>query len=118
MSGPIDDPGMIIYGDTNTIVTALALAVAVPFVPAWGLTTFLGRALGMFWIGSGLAISFPFVLAIVDPDGSCDPSDYCFFDISPGAWFAIGVVAAVPPWIGWVLGVATGNASHKRRIGS
>ena len=105
---------MIVYS-ASSFIGIVSLLVAAPFVLAWALTAFLGRSRGIFWIGSCVAMSLPFVLAITDPDGSCDDTAWCLFDITPGEWFVIGVGVAVPPWIGWALGVAVGRLVHRDR---
>jgi hypothetical protein len=112
----LDDPAMIVYDTARNVIAALGLGVTVPFVPACLLTARLGLARRLFWIGSALAISVPFILAVLDPDGSCDSSSgWCLFDITPGEWFVIGVVLAFPPWTGWALGVAAGRRVYRQK---
>ena len=86
--------------------------LVVPLVVAFLLTTFLGRAGRLLVIGASIVGPIPFVLARWDPDGPCH--DWCFFDLTPGDWFAIGVFVAVPLWLSWGCGV--GAAELIKRV--
>jgi hypothetical protein len=93
-------------------VFLVTLVIAAPLVVACVITTLLGRARRLLVIGASIVGLIPFVLAIWDPDGPCD--DWCFFDLTPGDWFVIGVVVAVPLWLAWGCGV--GAAALIRRL--
>lgn len=97
----------------------LLVLLATP-LPAFLLAAFVGRAPLLMGLGSTVALAIPFVLAVSDPDGSCEGgSEECGLllgDISPGEWFFLGVIGAAFLLAAWMVGVGLGALARRTRV--
>src|SRR5262245_39470120 len=98
------------------LIAACLGAMFVTFLLAVRLAATLGRPTELRVGGLVVAFAIPFVLAIWDPDGSCDESQFmgCFLNLSPGNWFVLGGIGTFLLYLAWAIGVRVGSPRASR----
>jgi predicted small integral membrane protein len=84
---------------------------------AFLLTASVGRPGRILGAGLTTALAIPFVLAVWDPDGSCDSGvedcGYFLTDVTAGEWFFFGVIGSSVLLLAWVVGVGAGALARR-----